>query len=214
VTPYERFAVTNTNAKYGRHRTLLVPISYALRSTCLRTQRIQPKHDALIEIKQTYGGGMNKNVLALVRFTGVALLLLASVSARAQFNASLSGTVQDNTQALIPGATVTLTNDATQATRTITSGGTGTYQFNELPPGSYTVKVTAKGFKQNTVSNVAVAAETPRSLNLTMQLGQESQEITVNGELAPLLQTADASIGTTIRTAPRFSGCPLWGATL
>jgi len=133
--------------------------------------------------------------LILASFT---LLLLASASARAQFNASLSGTVLDATQAVIPGASVTLINDATQATRTVTSGGAGTYQFNELPPSTYTIKVTAKGFKQYTVSNVAVAAETPRSLNLTMQLGQTTQEVTVNGELAPLLQTADASIGSTI----------------
>jgi len=131
----------------------------------------------------------------------VSLLLLASASARAQFNASLSGTVQDATQAAIPGASVTLINDATQATRTVTSGGAGTYQFNELPPSTYTLKITAKGFLQNTLSNVTVAAETPRNLNITMQLGSESQSITVNAETAPLLQTGDASIGTTIDSA-------------
>jgi hypothetical protein len=154
---------------------------------------------------------MNKNVLALVRFAGVALLLLASVSARAQFNASLSGMVQDNTQAVIPGATVTLTNNATQATQTVTSGDAGSYQFNELPPGSYTVKVTAKGFEQNTLSNVTVVAETPRNLNVTMQLGLESQTVTVNAESVPQLQTGDASIGTTIDSS-EIERLPIFGA--
>ena len=153
---------------------------------------------------------MNTRFVARLMFAGAALLL-ASVSARAQFNASLSGTVLDPTQAVIPGATVVLTNDATQATQTAVSGDAGNYQFNELPPGSYTIKVTAKGFQQSTVSNIAVAAETPRSLNLTMQQGQESQTITVDAEIVPLLQTSDASIGSTV-TADQIQRLPTFGA--
>lgn len=64
------------------------------------------------------------------------ILLLAAGAARAQFNASLSGTVLDSTQAAIPGATVTLTNGATQAKQTVTSGSEGTFQFSELPRGT------------------------------------------------------------------------------
>ena len=89
---------------------------------------------------------MNKNVLAFVRIAGAALLLLASVSANAQFNASVSGTVFDPTEAVIPGATVTIINVDTQATKTATSGDSGTFQFNELPPGTDTVSAKAKGF--------------------------------------------------------------------
>jgi len=154
---------------------------------------------------------MNKRVLELVRFAGVALLLLAGVSARAQFSASLSGTVTDSTQAVIPGATVTITNDGTQATQKAISGDAGTYQFNELPPGIYTVSVAAKGFQQNTTSNVAVAAETPRNLNVTMQAGQESQSVTVNADAIPLLQTGDASIGTTIDSS-EIERLPIFGS--
>src|SRR5450631_2077928 len=109
---------------------------------------------------------MNTRLLTRLKFAGAALLLLlVSVSAQAQFSASLSGTVLDPTQAVIPGATVVLVNDATQATQTVLSGDAGSYQFNSLPPGSYTIKVTAKGFQQSSVSNIAVAAETPRVLN-------------------------------------------------
>jgi hypothetical protein len=141
---------------------------------------------------------MKIRFLARAAFTGAALLLLASVSARAQFNASLSGTVFDPTQAVIGGATVTITNDATQATQTVTSGGAGTYQFNELPPGTYTLKVTAKGFQDNTLPNISIAAETPRNLNVTMQSAGATQQVTVNANQISLLQTADASIGSTI----------------
>ncbi|HEY4379402.1 MAG TPA: carboxypeptidase regulatory-like domain-containing protein, partial [Acidobacteriaceae bacterium] len=138
---------------------------------------------------------------ARLTFAAAFFLLLASGSASAQFSASLSGTVLDPTQAVVPGATVVLTNDATHATQTVVSGDSGSYQFNSLPPGSYSVVVTAKGFQQTTVSNIAVAAETPRSLNLTVQQGAETQTVTVNGDFVPVLQTADASIGTTINSA-------------
>jgi hypothetical protein len=154
---------------------------------------------------------MNKRILALIRFAGIALLLAGGVGARAQFNASLSGTVVDATQAVIPGATVTIVNDGTQVTKTATSGDAGTFQFNELPPGSYTLSVTAKGFQQNTVSNVEVAAETPRNLNVTLKPGSESQTVTVNADMAPLLQSSDASIGTTIDSA-EIDRLPIFGS--
>ena len=154
---------------------------------------------------------MNTRFSALVKFAGVLALLLAGVSAHAQFNASLSGTVLDPTQAVIPGATVTLIDNGTQVTKTSTSTASGTFQFSELPPGTYTIKVAATGFQQNTVSNVAVSAETPRSLNVTMQTGQASQEVTVNAESLPLLQTGDASIGTTIDSS-EIERLPIFGA--
>jgi hypothetical protein len=133
------------------------------------------------------------------------------MTAKAQFNASLSGTVEDTTQAVVPGATVTLTNDATQATFTATSSSGGTYQFNELPPGIYTLAVKAKSFQQDTTSNVTVAAETPRTLNVTLQAGADTQTVTVNAESVPLLQTTDPSIGTTIDSS-EIDRLPIFGA--
>jgi hypothetical protein len=154
---------------------------------------------------------MNKKMMAWIKTASAALILFACVSASAQFNASLSGTVLDPDQAVIPGTVITLTNDATQATKTVTSGDAGTYQFSELPPGKYTVKATAKGFQQNSVTNIDVAAETPRTLNLTMQAGTDSQTVNVNADEVPVLQTGDASIGTTIDSAA-INRLPTFGA--
>ena len=123
---------------------------------------------------------MGNRISIMMKVVSGAALFLATMAANAQFNASLSGTVQDTTQAVIGGAVVTLTNDATQATQTATSSSGGTYQFNELPPGSYTLVVTAKTFQKNSISNVTVTAETPRTLDVTMLAGQESQTVTVN----------------------------------
>ena len=140
----------------------------------------------------------------------VAAFLLSPL-AYAQFNASISGTVLDPTGAAIPGATVTLTNVETQAKQTSQSGGEGTYQFSSLGPGTYSINVTAKGFQQNAISNVAVAAETPRTLNLTLQTGVETQTVTVDADTQPLIQSSDASIGSTV-TSEEIQRLPIFGA--
>lgn len=128
----------------------------------------------------------------------VAWLALAGPAAYAQFGSSLSGTVLDSSGAAIQGATVTLTSKATGQKRTVVTNGTGAYTFSELPPGDYQVIVTATGFKKNDLTSVSLAAETPRSVNITLETGGAEQTVTVNGNETPELQTADASIGSTI----------------
>jgi hypothetical protein len=139
------------------------------------------------------------------------VLLLAAGTADAQFNASLSGTVLDSTQAAIPGAKVTLTNTGTQATQVVTSGSAGSFAFNALPPGSYTLQVEANGFQGNTINNVSVTAETPRNLNVTLQAGKESQTVTVDADTLPVLQTDDANVSRTL-TNDEIERLPLFGA--
>src|SRR5439155_5424627 len=63
------------------------------------------------------------------------------------FNASLTGTIYDNTGAAVPGARVGLSNPAHGFDRTLTSGADGHYSFALLPPGTYTLKVEASGFR-------------------------------------------------------------------
>jgi hypothetical protein len=116
----------------------------------------------------------------------------------AQFNAQLSGTVTDTSGAVISGATVTLTNNGTQITHTTTTNGAGFYSFNELPPGTFTVVISAKGFKSSTLSNVALVSESPRSADVKLEIGPAAQTVTVNGNEIPLLQTSDANISGTI----------------
>jgi hypothetical protein len=138
-------------------------------------------------------------------------LALVAVPSRAQFNASLTGTVQDATGAVIPGAKVTLTNSGTQQVRTLTTNGSGVYSFNELAPGSYTVAASAANFSSATVSNVSVAAESPREVNVTLTPGKATDTVTVNGDATAVLQTGDASIGTTIDSS-EIERLPIFGA--
>ena len=142
--------------------------------------------------------------------TGFALVCAAGM-AHAQFNASLTGTVQDPTQAAVPNAQVVLTNNGTQAKQTVTSGPEGSFTFSQLPPGNYTVEVSAAGFSKNTISNVSVEAETPRNLNVTLQTGAETQTVNVDANTEPVLQTSNASIGSTV-DSEEIQRLPSFGA--
>jgi hypothetical protein len=133
-----------------------------------------------------------------LRFTLIAFFLYLAIPAYGQFNASLSGTVQDSTGAIIPNATVTLTDPATQQAQRATTSSNGVYHFSELPPAHYTLAVTATGFKGSTFADVALAAETPRNLNVTLSTGDVSETVTVSANDVSALQSADASIGSTI----------------
>src|SRR5579875_1031064 len=154
---------------------------------------------------------MDPRWTSMARWTGAFALVCAASAAHAQFNASLNGTVQDPTQAAIPNATITLINNGTQAKQTVTSGADGAFAFSELAPGDYTVQVTAAGFAKNTTSNVTVAAESPRSLTVTMQTGAETQTVNVNADTVPVLQTTDPSIGRTI-DGEEVTRLPVFGA--
>jgi len=140
----------------------------------------------------------------------LSLLLMFATPVYAQFGASLAGTVLDQSGASVPKANVTLTNSATQAAQTSITNDTGAYHFNELTPGRYSLVVTAVGFKTNNVTDLALEAETPRNVDVTLQPGGNTESVQVNGDLAPELQTADASIGSTI-TSDEVERLPIVG---
>ncbi|HEV2617429.1 MAG TPA: carboxypeptidase regulatory-like domain-containing protein [Candidatus Acidoferrales bacterium] len=128
----------------------------------------------------------------------VLLIFGASRPAWAQYNAGIQGTVTDNSGAAVPNAKVTVTNQATNVSTQTATSATGFYQVGQLPPGNYTVTVEVTGFQKSQTSDVVVLAEQIRGLNVALQVGQVSQTVTVNGSVAPLLQTEDASVSKTL----------------
>jgi Carboxypeptidase regulatory-like domain len=139
-----------------------------------------------------------KKIQAAARLVLLVFIAITSPFARAQFNASLSGTITDSTSALIPGATVTLRNLSTQSSRTATSGSQGTYQFSELAPGNYSITATAQGFQSSSLDSITLVAETPRNVDLKLEVGASTQTVTVSASDVPVLNTSDASIGNSI----------------
>src|SRR5579863_6686264 len=83
----------------------------------------------------------------------LAVLFLTGVAAQAQ-TGSIAGTIQDPSNAGVPGATVTVTNQATASVRKTTTSDTGTYSIPDLPPGAYDVDVEKEGFSVLRFRNV------------------------------------------------------------
>jgi len=105
----------------------------------------------------------------------------------------------DSGQAAVADAKVSITNQATGATRDTVTSDQGFYRIPELPPGRYTVTVTAPGFKNSVSSDVEVKAEEPRGFDVTLQVGALSEQVTVSAS-AESLHTENANTGTTITT--------------
>ena len=123
----------------------------------------------------------------------VFILTLCAATAHAQFRASIQGTVADSTGAVIPGATLTLTDNATGHALTAISNGSGVYNFNALPPDPFTLTAVAKGFQTNTITDVSIIPEQPNAINVTLQIGDTNTTVTVNGDAISALETATAS---------------------
>lgn len=160
------------------------------------------------------GAQMNKSGLSAFPLCGAVLLfaffLVFAPLLHGQFGSSITGTVLDPTGAVIPNAKITLTNEATQSTQTTTSSPQGFYRFGSLGPGSYTVKAELQGFQAQTLNKIGVGAEANRSLDIHLNPEGSSQSVTVNANDVPLLQTSDASIGSSV-DSKQITRMPIFG---
>ncbi|HEV2500176.1 MAG TPA: carboxypeptidase-like regulatory domain-containing protein [Terriglobia bacterium] len=112
---------------------------------------------------------------------------------------SITGLVTDASGAVIPGAQVTLKSLGTAETRVLATSGDGLYQFVNLTPGNYSIKVDKEGFKSFTRSPVVVEVQQTARIDVKMELGQVSQMIQVTSQ-TPLLQAETSSLGQVIGT--------------
>jgi hypothetical protein len=110
---------------------------------------------------------------------------------------SLVGNVSDPTGAVVSGATVTATGEGTGVVRTATTDATGMYQFVNLQPGNYSVKVTLAGFKSYERQDLTVESNNVTRNNITLEIGNVEQSVTVTGA-APELQTDRAEVHTDV----------------
>src|SRR5581483_8143802 len=129
--------------------------------------------------------------------------------ANAQYRASIQGTVTDPQGAVVPDATITLTNRETGQVLTATTNSNGIYNFNGLPPSVYSVKVEKPGFKQKALENVRVIAEQANALDIALDLGQTTETVTVT-DATPAIDTETANISGTV-SAQEFQKLPSIG---
>src|SRR6266478_2827989 len=97
---------------------------------------------------------------------------------------TISGTITDANGAVVPGASVTITNTATNQSFTTASSNDGTYASSVLSPGNYSVMVNAAGFKRYLVQNVRVGSNRAAYANLGLEVGSVSETVTVNSSSA------------------------------
>src|SRR6185436_1706415 len=109
------------------------------------------------------------------------LAMIASApSVRAQaIDGNLTGTVVDPTGAIIPNATVEITNTRTGIKTSARTGTDGLYRFNNLPVGTYEISVAATGFSKSGLKNVQVELNRTSTANVAMQVQGVTQELTV-----------------------------------
>ncbi|PYV86930.1 MAG: hypothetical protein DMG05_18585, partial [Acidobacteria bacterium] len=107
------------------------------------------------------------------------------------------GTVRDSTGASVPGATVTVTNVDTNVESSTVTNTVGEFIVTNLIPGRYKVVCTLEGFRRQVFTDLTLRAGTSSRVDFTLQPGELRQEMTVTSE-APLLQTENAGVGTTL----------------
>lgn len=136
----------------------------------------------------------------LIFLWALALLVavMPSVFGQTTFG-SITGQVTDTSGAVIPAAQVTLKNLGTSEIRMMKTGSDGLYQFVNLVPGSYSIKVDKQGFQSLTRSPIVVEVNQTVRIDAKMQLGQVTQTIQVTTQ-TPLLQPETSSLGQVIGT--------------
>jgi len=136
----------------------------------------------------------NRAALLLV----VLLVVLAAPSAQAQvLYGSVVGTVQDASGAIVPGATVTITNTGTSQALETTTAPNGAYSIPNVLPGTYNLKISAPGFRAYSEENITITANTVRRVDVTLTLGQITETVTVQAA-ALALQTEKTDISVEI----------------
>ena len=112
--------------------------------------------------------------------------LLVGVHAQSSTTGNITGTVRDPQGAAVPKAEVTITDEKTGSSRTITATEDGFYNATSLPAGMYTISTAPAGFKKTISTGVELHVNENKTVNLDLQVGQVTETVTVTSEAAPV----------------------------
>src|SRR5437899_11823279 len=111
--------------------------------------------------------------------TVVLLFVSLALFGQVTSTSTLAGTVLDTSGAAVPGAAVTVRNQATAATFRVATNATGVFSVPALGSGTYTVTIEAKGFKQAQVPDVKLDVGVPVDVQVKLELGSQTESVTV-----------------------------------
>lgn len=133
----------------------------------------------------------------IVVIIGAIFITMFAVAIQAQTQGEITGLVTDSTGAAIAGATVTVTNKATNAVRKVTTNSEGLYAFPSLPPGEYELRVEQSGFKISRIDNIKLEVQGVARLDVALEVGQVGETVTIDSSPA-LLNSENATLGTVV----------------
>jgi carboxypeptidase family protein/TonB-dependent receptor-like protein len=139
---------------------------------------------------------LKRVAVALCSLACIALVLALSLPPKAEAQVlygSIVGNVKDPSGAAVPRATITLTNKATNLTREAVTDESGGYSLTDLPTGTYTLKISQPGFKTFEQTEVTVSLNSVNRVDITLQVGEVSETVTITGEAA-ILQTETSEV--------------------
>ncbi|HTA81107.1 MAG TPA: carboxypeptidase-like regulatory domain-containing protein, partial [Terracidiphilus sp.] len=143
--------------------------------------------------------------LCLLVCAAIALFNQCPASAQ-QTLGSLNGVVRDQSGATVAGATVTVTNTATELTRSTTAQRNGFYQIFNLPIGSYVVRVSHDGFDTTEVKGISIQEDRATTVDASLKVGKVSEAVEVTAN--PMLNATDTTNGYTLDQA-QIAATPL-----
>lgn len=145
--------------------------------------------------------GSSLQLLSLAALLLVTTVLPQVSLAQISGSGSLRGVVKDPNGAVVPSATIALTSDRTGAERKVTSSGDGVYVFTALDPGTYTMTVEATNFKKSVQTGVVVAPNETKGLDVNMEIGAQTESVTVSATAVEEIKTETGERSNTIKAA-------------
>ena len=142
---------------------------------------------------------MKRNQSARCTFSLLVLLLVATATALGQGTTSrVIGTVLDQQGAAVPGATATLTNEATKVSFSIETSESGAYVFDSVQAGTYTITIEKQGFKKFISTGNQVNVNQPATVNVSLETGAVEETVTVVASAEQVQTGTSGNIGSTI----------------
>ncbi|MGO8792870.1 MAG: carboxypeptidase regulatory-like domain-containing protein [Terriglobia bacterium] len=132
--------------------------------------------------------------LLIFCFSLPALLLAQSTQS------TILGTVKDASGAIIPSAQIVITDTDKGTSASYTTGASGNYQAQDLPPGKYKMEVTKAGFQSKMIEGLVLTARQELRIDVNLEVGATVQQVTVNAATAGAIETETASIAATLNT--------------
>jgi hypothetical protein len=145
-------------------------------------------------MRDTAASGAHRRTLRTFTWATIFVLtLMAPGTLQAQFTSSVEGRVVDPSDAGVPNAEVTVERPDMGIKRVVRASDTGYYRVGSLPPGTYSVHVTASGFDTAVVDSLQLQNDQTKTLNVQLNIGTPTTQVTVSSEV-PLVETGEAKV--------------------